>query len=251
MTKTRKAYAPIDTDDFSDRKPVSLTKRRPRRAGREQAVMNSFDVVVYPGLVIAMVTGFNAGLLRSAVTILAYLIAMPIAVWAMSLIAPRIAGAGASPLTAEFAAVLRHVSGRSASVLGKLMRMALDETIGSEAGIGDRLAGAVAWRGARRPGRDHAGADFRSARSGRPPAGVPERLAAAAAAVGGRAKGFQVAAARGRGHDRSPEERPADLGLRAAAAITLPDMHFGRRRPLSGPSGLATVAGLRTLTKNI
>jgi membrane protein required for colicin V production len=28
-------------------------------------------------------------------------------------------------------------------VLGKLMRMALDETIGSEAGIGDRLAGAV------------------------------------------------------------------------------------------------------------
>ena len=28
-------------------------------------------------------------------------------------------------------------------VLGKLMRMALDETIGSEAGIGDRLAGAA------------------------------------------------------------------------------------------------------------
>ena len=31
---------------------------------------------------IAVVTGFNAGLLRSAVTILAYLVAMPIAVWA-------------------------------------------------------------------------------------------------------------------------------------------------------------------------
>ena len=46
--------------------------------------MNSFDAVVYLGLFVAVVTGFNAGLLRSAVTILAYLIAMPIAVWIMS-----------------------------------------------------------------------------------------------------------------------------------------------------------------------
>ena len=30
--------------------------------------MNSFDVLVYVGLVVAVVTGFNAGLLRSAVT---------------------------------------------------------------------------------------------------------------------------------------------------------------------------------------
>jgi hypothetical protein len=46
--------------------------------------MNSFDIAVYLGLMIAVATGFNTGLLRSAVTILAYLIAMPIAVWAMS-----------------------------------------------------------------------------------------------------------------------------------------------------------------------
>jgi NhaP-type Na+/H+ or K+/H+ antiporter len=50
--------------------------------------MNSFDAVVYLGLAIAVVTGFNAGLLRSAVTILAYLVAMPIAVWAMSMVSP-------------------------------------------------------------------------------------------------------------------------------------------------------------------
>jgi len=81
--------------------------------------MNSFDAVVYLGLVVAVVTGFNAGLLRSAVTILAYLIAMPIAVLFFGVF--LIAG----------------------MVLGKLMRMALDETIGSEAGIGDRLAGAA------------------------------------------------------------------------------------------------------------
>jgi len=61
--------------------------------------MNSFDAVIYIGLVLAVVTGFNAGLLRSAVTILAYLIAMPIAVWAMSLVSPAIDGNLGSLLT--------------------------------------------------------------------------------------------------------------------------------------------------------
>ena len=54
--------------------------------------MNSFDVAVYAGLAVAMTAGFNAGLLRSAVTILAYLIAMPIAVWATSLVTPDVGG---------------------------------------------------------------------------------------------------------------------------------------------------------------
>ena len=104
--------------------------------------MNSFDAVVYLALVVAVVTGFNAGLLRSAATILAYLIAMPIAVWATSLIAPGIDGKLGSPLTQNpglfFGVFL--VAGMG---LGKLMRMALDEAIGDETGIGDRLAGAV------------------------------------------------------------------------------------------------------------
>ena len=104
--------------------------------------MNSFDAVVYLGLVVAVVTGFNAGLLRSAVTILAYLIAMPIAVWIMSLVSPQIDGNLTSPWTQnslQFFGVFL-IAG---IVLGKLMRMALDDTIGSEAGIGDRLAGAA------------------------------------------------------------------------------------------------------------
>jgi membrane protein required for colicin V production len=104
--------------------------------------MNSFDAVVYVALVVAVVTGFNAGLLRSAATILAYLIAMPIAVWVTSLVAPGIGGKLGSPLTENpglfFGAFL--VAGIG---LGKLMRMALDEAIGPESGIGDRLAGAV------------------------------------------------------------------------------------------------------------
>ena len=58
--------------------------------------MNSFDAVVTVALIVAVVTGFNAGLLRSAVTILAYLIAMPIAVWVMSLVSPEIDGANSA-----------------------------------------------------------------------------------------------------------------------------------------------------------
>src|ERR1700712_2656201 len=99
--------------------------------------MNSFDAVVFIGLVIAVFTGFNAGLLRSAVAILAYLIAMPTAVWAMSLVSPAIGGASLvqnSPLF--FGAFLGAGMG-----LGKLMRIALDDVIGPQTGLGDRLAG--------------------------------------------------------------------------------------------------------------
>src|SRR5882762_6310463 len=104
--------------------------------------MNSFDAVVYLGLVVAVVTGFNAGLLRSAITILAYLIAMPIAVWIMSLISPQIDGKLDSPWT-QNSLLFFGIFLVSGMALGKLMRMALDETIGAEAGIGDRLGGAV------------------------------------------------------------------------------------------------------------
>jgi membrane protein required for colicin V production len=103
--------------------------------------MNSFDIVVYLALAVAVVTGFRAGLLRSAITILAYLVAMPIAVWIMSLLAPAI-GAGDAPLTQNsvlfFAIFL--VAGMA---LGWLARMGLDDAIGTETSLGDRLGGAI------------------------------------------------------------------------------------------------------------
>jgi membrane protein required for colicin V production len=102
--------------------------------------VNSFDAVVYAGLLVAVVTGFNAGLLRSAVTILAYLIAMPIAVWAMSLVAPAIDGGPSSPLT-QSSLLFFGIFLIAGMALGKLMRMALDETVGPELGFGDRLGG--------------------------------------------------------------------------------------------------------------
>lgn len=104
--------------------------------------MNSFDAVVTVGLVVAVVTGFNAGLLRSAVTILGYLIAMPIAVWVMSLVSPGIDGKPGASLT-QNSLLFFGIFLIAGMVLGKLLRTALDETIGPGAGIGDRIAGAA------------------------------------------------------------------------------------------------------------
>ena len=104
--------------------------------------MNVFDAAIYAALAIALVTGFNAGLLRSAITILAYLVAMPIAVWAMSLVSHDNNAQPGSPLTQD-SVIFFGVFLVAGMVLGKLMRMALDDTIGPGAGIGDRLAGAA------------------------------------------------------------------------------------------------------------
>ena len=104
--------------------------------------MNSFDAVVCLALVIAVATGFNTGLLRSAVTILAYLFAMPLAVAATSYLAPQLGGKFGSPL-AQNSLLFFGTFLISGMVLGKLARLALDDTIGSKAGIGDRLGGAA------------------------------------------------------------------------------------------------------------
>ncbi len=104
--------------------------------------MNGFDVVICLGLLFAVVTGFNTGLLRSAVTILAYLVAMPIAVTAMAMVAPRLSLMPASPLLGN-GALLFGLFLVAGVVLGKLARVMLDDAVGSQIGIGDRLGGAL------------------------------------------------------------------------------------------------------------
>jgi membrane protein required for colicin V production len=104
--------------------------------------MNIFDIAVTIALIVAVITGFNAGLLRSAVTILAYLFAMPLAVWLMSLL-PSASDAATSAPLAQNSLLFFAVFLVSGMALGKMARMAIDETMGSEAGIGDRLAGAL------------------------------------------------------------------------------------------------------------
>jgi membrane protein required for colicin V production len=104
--------------------------------------MNSFDAVVYLALVVAVIVGFNAGLLRSAITILAYLFATPLALWIMSLLSPMIGREPSASLT-QSSLIFFGIFLAVGMLLGKLARTALDEVIGSEAGVGDRLAGAA------------------------------------------------------------------------------------------------------------
>jgi membrane protein required for colicin V production len=104
--------------------------------------MNSFDILVTLGLVIAVVTGFNTGLVRSAITILAYLVAAPIAMTAMSLFSPP-ASANLASALAQNGLVFFGIFLFAGIALGKLARLAIDEVTGTDAGIVDRLCGAV------------------------------------------------------------------------------------------------------------
>jgi membrane protein required for colicin V production len=104
--------------------------------------MNSFDAAVYLGLIIAVVIGFKTGLLRSAIAILAYIAAMPIAMGLVPLVAPQLDRQHALPLAQNsglfFGAFL--VIGMA---LAKLSCVVLDDVIGPQAGIADRLGGAA------------------------------------------------------------------------------------------------------------
>ncbi|OAF17922.1 CvpA family protein [Bradyrhizobium neotropicale] len=103
--------------------------------------MNSFDLAVYAALALAIGFGFRTGLLRSAMTILAYLLAAPIAIALMPLIAPQTAVNPNAPLLQNwiwFFGIFLIVG----MLFGHIGRVALNDTIG-EAGIGDRLGGAA------------------------------------------------------------------------------------------------------------
>jgi membrane protein required for colicin V production len=103
--------------------------------------MNSFDLAVYAALAIAIGFGFRTGLLRSAMTILAYFLAAPIAIALVPLIAPQIASNPDAPLLQTwiwFFGIFVVVG----MLFGHVGRIALNDTIG-EAGIGDRLGGAA------------------------------------------------------------------------------------------------------------
>src|SRR4051812_27412238 len=103
--------------------------------------MNSFDLAVYAALAIAIGFGFRTGLLGSAMTILAYLLAAPIAVALMPMIVPQIAGNPNSSFLQNWTwfFCIFAVVGMLFGYIGRLM---LIDTI-REAGIGDRLGGAA------------------------------------------------------------------------------------------------------------
>jgi membrane protein required for colicin V production len=103
--------------------------------------MNTFDIVVIIATLAAVASGFKAGLLRSAVTILAYLIAMPTAVFLTSQIGASGSGIGSS--MADRSPILFGIFLVTGIVIAKSMRMALEDMVGDEPGIGDRLGGAT------------------------------------------------------------------------------------------------------------
>jgi membrane protein required for colicin V production len=104
--------------------------------------MNRFDAVIYAVLVIAVVTGFKAGFLRSVATILGYVAAMPFALAATPHVSPVLATASTAPwaqsLLALFAVFLL-----AGIVLAALMRSAVDAVVGPSVGLVDRLAGSL------------------------------------------------------------------------------------------------------------
>ena len=170
--------------------------------------MNTFDIAVFLGLLIATFTGFSTGLIRSAITIVAYIVAMPIAVWVMSFV-PPLTENNNSPLmqNAGFFLGAFLVIGM---VLGKLARIPLDEALG-EPGFVDRLGGATL--GAIRVGLvvdlDRAG--VRPAHSLLSPACLSAGLAIAPLLLGDGPEGSSRAAAGAHRHDRPPQARTAYL----------------------------------------
>jgi membrane protein required for colicin V production len=104
--------------------------------------MNSFDTAVYLVAMVALVSGFNAGLLRSIATIMGYLAAMPVAIAATPYVSPmfvdKINMPGVQNPLVFFGIFL--VVG---IVLGALLRTAISETVGPRISLPDRLAGSM------------------------------------------------------------------------------------------------------------
>jgi membrane protein required for colicin V production len=104
--------------------------------------MNLFDAAVVSFLLLAIVMGFNAGLLRSLATIFGYIVAMPVAVIAV----PHfLSGANAkAALTAPqgwvFIFVIFLITG---IVVSAGLRLAVREITGPDINIADRAAGAT------------------------------------------------------------------------------------------------------------
>ena len=104
--------------------------------------MNTFDAVVYLCLLVAVIMGFKSGLLRSLATILGYVAAAPVAVAAgpyLSAVLTEQFKIPADQTWLGYAGVFL-VAG---IVLSALLRTAVNELVGPDASIADRLAGAM------------------------------------------------------------------------------------------------------------
>ncbi len=104
--------------------------------------MNSFDVVVCLVLIIAVVSGYNAGLLRSMAAIAGYLAAMPIAMAATPYVSRMVIEKFSAPVL-QSPLLFFGVFLVAGIVLGALLRTAISETVGPRVGLLDRFAGSL------------------------------------------------------------------------------------------------------------
>jgi membrane protein required for colicin V production len=103
--------------------------------------MNAFDAVVTAAAVVAVVMGFSSGLLRSLATILAYLIAAPLAVALAPYVTAALGRSGVAPGQAWIVLVVAFIA--LGVVLSALLRTLIGEFTGPDIGLFDRIAGAV------------------------------------------------------------------------------------------------------------
>ena len=104
--------------------------------------INPFDGAVYLFLLIAVVAGLRAGLLRSLATIFAYLAAAPVAVLAAPYVTPFVMAQfklQPSQTWLVFAGLFLVLG----FLIGTLLKLAISEIVGTDIGIADRLGGAL------------------------------------------------------------------------------------------------------------
>jgi membrane protein required for colicin V production len=104
--------------------------------------MNPFDAAVTIVTLVAVIMGFNAGLLRSLATIFGYLAAAPLAVAAAPYLSPILIDQFRLPPTQTWVA-FAGIFLLTGMVLSALLRIAVSEMVGPRVSIPDRLAGSV------------------------------------------------------------------------------------------------------------
>jgi membrane protein required for colicin V production len=104
--------------------------------------MNSFDAAIYIVMIVAIIMGFNSGLLRSMATIFGYIAAAPIALTSAPRLAPILTDQFHLPPVRTWL-VFCGIFLVTGMVLSALLRMAVSEIVGPTVSIPDRLAGSV------------------------------------------------------------------------------------------------------------
>lgn len=104
--------------------------------------MNTFDIVVSAVAIVAMITGFKTGLIRSMATILGYISAAPLAIAGTSFVTPIIAGQ-TTPTATQNSVVFFALFIGAGLILGSLLRLSVEEIVGPVRSLPDRITGSI------------------------------------------------------------------------------------------------------------